>query len=175
MFRWLILLGLILVSAILQTSFMNCFAIGGIKPDLVVLWVIFWSFVRGNPEGSYLGFGAGLLVDLMNGVYIGFNSLSYLIVGFLIGQLKHKLYQDSLLIAMFISWLAVIVSQFIQYLLLCAYGQILPLASALLKVILPTATYSVVFVLFFYRKFTRSCRDGWLCSPVEQNNNIKED
>ncbi len=171
MFRWLILFGLVLVSAILQTSLLDCFAIGGIRPDLAILWVIFLSFVRGNPEGGYFGFGAGLLVDLMNGSYIGLNALSYLIIGFVIGRLQHKLYQDSLLIAMFISWLAIIAAQFTQYLLLCIYGESLPLGASLVQVVLPTATYSAVFVLLFYRKFSRSCQDGWLCNSLEQNLN----
>lgn len=68
-----------------------------VKPDLVLIFLIFVSFRGGSFEGMLYGFFAGILQDIITIGPIGMNSLIYLNVGFLVGQFKNKIYTDSIL------------------------------------------------------------------------------
>lgn len=51
--------------------------------DLVLIILIGRSFIKEEKENLYLGFGFGLLLSLLNGNYLGFQSITYLMVVFL--------------------------------------------------------------------------------------------
>lgn len=160
--RFVILFVLICCGLLLQTSTLNYFSIGGVKPDLVLLLVVFNAFVRGNPEGARVGFFSGLLVDIIAGEYFGLNALCYMAAGHFSGMLHDKVYKNSFLIVMFIMWVTSMLVQILYYIILCYAGTVMPLGVVLTRVMIPTAVYTFLLVPLFYKKFLKSNQNGWL-------------
>jgi len=59
--------------------------LGG-RPDLVLLAVVGWAFLRGPTEGVIWAFIGGLLLDLFSGGPFGCFTLSLLLVALFVGQ-----------------------------------------------------------------------------------------
>lgn len=76
---------LLVVIAVVQSTVMSHLTIAGVKPDLTLLVVISWSSLRGAEEGVLWGFIAGLSLDVVSGAPFGVSTLAMLIVSFLSG------------------------------------------------------------------------------------------
>lgn len=64
-----------------------------ITPNLLLILVFEFGFIRGKKSGIWVGFFAGLLLDIYYGTGIGFHALIYMYIGFLNGFF-HKLFYD---------------------------------------------------------------------------------
>ena len=93
MFTLMIFVGAI----VLQTSVLDLVAIKGIKPDLVLLMVVYLGLVKGSDIGCTSGFFFGLVEDIFSGVYFGSNALTKTIIGFFCGASGKRLYTQSML------------------------------------------------------------------------------
>ncbi|MCL6478523.1 MAG: rod shape-determining protein MreD [Peptococcaceae bacterium] len=162
--RLYILLAMLAMALFLQVTLLNFFTIFGVKPDLVLIIVVFNAFLRGSGKGALVGFWGGLFVDLAAGSYIGVNALSLMAVGYLVGMTESKLYKDGSLIVFFLVWMSSFTAQILNYILLSLMGVHIVPGVALFKVIIPTATYTAALVPFLYRRFYRSNQEGWLYS-----------
>ncbi len=63
----------------------------GVKPDLVLLVAIHFGISRGRRKGMVLGFLLGIFQDALSGVPLGMNGLSKGLVGFIVGDIRHKI------------------------------------------------------------------------------------
>lgn len=77
----LIVLGLLL----LQTTFIPLLSLGGMVPDLLLIWVVYTGLKRGQVETTIAGFAVGLLQDLVSTQFFGLAALSKTVAGFLSG------------------------------------------------------------------------------------------
>lgn len=102
---------LFLVSMVLQTTVFDFLKVAGVKPDLVVLLVIYFAFTNGPYKGAAFGLLIGLLEDLIVGYNVGLNALALLFTGFLAGWFETKMYKENLVIAFLVVFLGSIVSQ----------------------------------------------------------------
>jgi rod shape-determining protein MreD len=98
---------------VLQTSVFHRIPIGGMKPDLVVVMVVYLGLVKGPETGSLSGFLFGLLHDTVSGASLGSNALSKTIIGFFCGIGGKRLYTHS----MFSQFLCVGMSSVVNILL----------------------------------------------------------
>ena len=89
---------IVFVSAlVLQTSFLPVVAIKAVKPDLILLIVVYLGLVRGSDIGCVSGFFFGLVEDLYsNKIYLGSNALTKTLIGFFCGLSGKRLYTHSL-------------------------------------------------------------------------------
>ena len=79
------LLGLLFL--LLQTTLLNLLSIKGIKPDLVILFIIARALKEGPAAGVAWGFGMGLVLDSVTGGLAGLGALSYSVAGFIGGKI----------------------------------------------------------------------------------------
>ncbi|SHI97895.1 rod shape-determining protein MreD [Desulfofundulus thermosubterraneus] len=157
----LVLPGFLLLALLLQVTVVDLIHVKGVVPDLTFLLVVFYAFLRGQREGAFWGFVAGLMKDFITGNYFGLNALSTAVAGYLVGWSETRFYKDSSLVVMVLTFFATMVSQLIYYLLL-VYLQIkIPPGVALVGVVLPSAMYNALLVPLFYRKFYRLYLKGW--------------
>ncbi|HLE31316.1 MAG TPA: rod shape-determining protein MreD [Bacteroidota bacterium] len=82
----LIVLGLLL----LQTAFVPLLSLGGMVPDLLLIWVVYAALRRGQIEATIAGFLVGLLQDLVSIQLFGLAALSKTIAGFLAGYFYNE-------------------------------------------------------------------------------------
>lgn len=156
-------LGLILViSLLLQLTVFNFIKVAGVKPDLILVFVIFNALLNGSRDGAVFGLVGGLLQDLITGQFIGLNAISKALTGFLFGLMGKKLYKENIIIPIISLFLGSIFCDFVIYIL----GYFISLNTSLLMVfkgkILPAAIYNACLTPFIYGKFYDSSAKGLL-------------
>ncbi len=77
---------LILLAVLLQTSWVNSFAIWDVRPDVVLLVVVFVGITRGQIAATVFGFASGFLLDVYDPESMGLNSLANSVVGFAVAH-----------------------------------------------------------------------------------------
>lgn len=83
----------ILVFFLLQITIGRSIAIASVTPNLLLILVSEFGFVRGQKTGIWIGFFSGLMLDIYYGDAIGFYALLYMVIGYLNGFF-HQLYYD---------------------------------------------------------------------------------
>lgn len=153
---------LLLVTLVFQSTALNFVAIGGVKPDLVLLLVVFNGFLRGTREGAFLGFAGGMLQDIVTGGYFGLHALVKMAGGYLAGLGSGRLYRDNRIIAAGLTWFCTVATQLVYYLLLALVDVQVPVMAALVGVILPVSLYNALVALLVYGFYYRSATSGLL-------------
>ncbi len=160
--RTIIFLLLIILAMLLQSTFFSFLQVAGVKPDLILMLVVFNGFLRGSKEGAFLGFLAGLLQDVFTGNYIGINAITKMLAGYLVGLAETRFYKESVVIVSLVTFFAAILNQLAYYILLFYLDILVPPSSAIVGVILPSAIYTTLLVPLTYWKFYSSNQKGWL-------------
>lgn len=83
----------ILVFFLLQTTIGQSIAIASVAPNLPLILVSEFGFMRGQKSGIWVGFFCGLMLDLYYGDAVGFYALLYMVIGYLNGFF-HQMYYD---------------------------------------------------------------------------------
>lgn len=88
--RGLVVLVVLLVALVLQTSFFPHIAWHGVVPDLVLLVVVAVGLTRGSREAALVGFAGGLMLDLAPPAdhLAGRWALALVVVGYLLGRVR---------------------------------------------------------------------------------------
>jgi rod shape-determining protein MreD len=87
---------LLFIALILQISVMSDLRVKGAAPDLMLLLAVCAGMADGPETGALVGFVAGLLIDLfLQTTPVGLSALTYCIVGFGVGTLRHTVIRDS--------------------------------------------------------------------------------
>jgi rod shape-determining protein MreD len=70
----------LIALVVVQTSILPHLIGGGLKPNLVLVWVASWSLLNGAREGALWALGGGLLLDLLSGAPFASSTISLLLV-----------------------------------------------------------------------------------------------
>ncbi len=153
-----LLFGFFAVAVFIQSTVLNFFQIEGVKPDLVLVMVIFAALLRGYKAGCGWGFVGGLLEDIYTGNFFGLNILNKMFIGCLVGLVEKHFYKESLVVVVTTTWFASVVSSLGQYVLLTYAGFVVSPSLALMKIILLVSFYNAITVPFLYRWFSRASK-----------------
>ena len=85
-----------LCAMVIQTTILHFLDLGGVKPDLVVIIVVYLGLVKGSDSGCASGFFFGLVEDIFSGMHLGSNAFTKTIIGFFCGFSGKHLYTQSL-------------------------------------------------------------------------------
>ena len=81
----------LIITFLLQIFISNILSIGGIKPDFMIIFLVYFALDQGSFRGVVLGFLAGLFFSFFDNSHIfGILPLTYSIVGYGIGFLKFE-------------------------------------------------------------------------------------
>ncbi len=157
-FFWLGLF--LLIANVLQTTLLPGFWPLGQGPDLILILVVFYAFLRGSREGARFGLVAGLLTDIVAGKYIGLNAGSKLLVGYLMGLFATKLYKENYFVPIMTIAGATLINTTVNYLAAVAFGRFANWSFG--NELLLQTLNNAVLALVLYRGFLRIYRKGWL-------------
>ena len=82
------LIALALVTVVIQEAAVSQISIFGTSADLTPLVVMAVGLLAGSIPGAAMGFGIGLLVDLLLFQTLGVTSLLYIVIGYWSGRLR---------------------------------------------------------------------------------------
>ncbi len=137
------------LGLILQSSFFDYFSIGGVKPDILLTCLVFYSIFNGHKKGMAMGAGLGLLEDLFIGQFIGPMVINRLIIGLAVGFFAKNIYKENY-------WLPVailIVTTFLSNFFLWTFYSIFssPISVGYyLRISMLQSIYNLIFLPFFY-------------------------
>lgn len=107
---------LLLVAFVLQTTWGYFFDVLELRPDLILLALIYIALRVGPFEATVLGFGIGLLQDAYMPQNLGLNALVKSVVGFGVGYGRTGIMADDLQVQALLVFGVVLVHDLIYYL-----------------------------------------------------------
>lgn len=136
---------------LLQTTVFSHVSIAGIKPNVIISLIVLIGYRYGRTPGMVMGFFVGLLFDLVDGDYIGYYSMIYLLIGYLVG-FSNKLYiNDSTLIPLGLIGASDFVLNFFIFVTGFLLRNRLDLPYYFIRIILPELIYTMVMSAIIYK------------------------
>lgn len=89
---------LAIVGLVLESTFFVHFTIAGVKPDLLLILIIFNSLFHGPIKGTFFGFSLGLFEDILLGTNIGMNALAKGLTAFASAWFMKGAFRENLLV-----------------------------------------------------------------------------
>ncbi len=137
-----ILIGLVIL--VLQLTVVDWIRIQNIRPDLLMLYILYIGYREGKVTGMLFGFAFGLLQDFVAAsAFVGLASLSKTIVGFGAGYLQGKFTVLNPLTLYGVAALFLLIGQLIYF---DVYYAAAPASSTeiFIRFILPATAYTVL-------------------------------
>ena len=104
--RFFVLLPILYLTAVLQTSLADALSVGHVAPDLLALLAVIWLLVSPGRRAFLVAGLIGLVVDLISPGRPGIAAASFLLVGYGLTRLRTKLDLDQLAWHVPAVWLA---------------------------------------------------------------------
>jgi rod shape-determining protein MreD len=105
----------LIVVLVLQSTILYRLEIGGIRPDLLVAYVVYFGWMRGPIAGTLGGFGIGLVQDLDAAGPLGLNALAKSVVGFLVAKAGFRVHRSNVGVRFAFFFVALLVHDLIYY------------------------------------------------------------
>lgn len=99
----------LILLGILSTNVLGFLAIAGVKPDLVLVVVVFNGYKNGTMQGQVSGFFGGLAEDLLSTSPFGFHALIRTLLGAGAGLPRNRLFLDPILLPALLIFLSTLV------------------------------------------------------------------
>lgn len=87
---------MILCLFVLQTTVFHAISLGGIVPNLILIFVVSAGLMSGESYGLTCGFFCGLLCDIFFGSFLGFYAILYLYIGFVNGLFHRSFFAQNI-------------------------------------------------------------------------------
>jgi rod shape-determining protein MreD len=105
----------LIVVLALQSTVLYRMEIGGVRPDLLVAFVVYFGWMRGPVAGTLGGFGIGLIQDLDASGPLGLNALAKTVVGFLVAKAGFRVHRSNVAVRFAFFFAAMLVHDLIYY------------------------------------------------------------
>lgn len=148
--RKIIVFIIIAVCYLLQTTLFDTFSFASISPNLLIIVVSAFGFMRGKKEGLFIGFFCGLLLDIWNGSIIGFYSLLYMYIGYFNGMFRKLFYPEDIKLPMLLIAGSDITCNLFIYFILFLFRNRYEFGYYFFHLMLPELVYTMVVTIFLY-------------------------
>lgn len=137
-----------ITAVVLTTVVAPTFALGAVRPDLVLLTVVLVALADGSTVGARYGFSVGLLSDLVSGgdQLVGVGAFVLLVVGYLVGVTRPYLASSELVAQVATVVGATVLAVGAQGLLAVLLGTSTVSAGSLFATALGAALYHVLLI-----------------------------
>lgn len=136
----------LVVAMILQATFLYRFEIAGIRPDLLVAFVVYLGWMRGPIAGTVGGFLVGLIQDLDAPGPLGLNALSKTIVGFAVAKAGFRVHRANAGVR-FAFFLFAMLAHDVIYFAASSLGDVGLFTKQMFTIAVPSALYTALVVI----------------------------
>ena len=140
----------VVLSFILQTTIFRVIDLGGVTPNLLLIFTTSTAFIKGDKPGLLVGFFSGLLVDVFFGTYIGFYAMIYMYLGFIVGKLHEVFFTQNIAIPIIFISISDFIFGFICYVLMVLFRTRFNIGYYMTAVIIPELVYTALVSIFYY-------------------------
>lgn len=138
------------VCYLLQSTLFQELAFASISPNLLIVVVSAFGFMRGKKEGLWIGFFTGLLLDIFTGSILGFYALLYMYIGYLNGFFRKMFYPEDIKLPMLLIAVSDFGCNLIIYFFLFLFRGKFQFPYYLFNIIIPELVYTMVVTIFLY-------------------------
>jgi rod shape-determining protein MreD len=142
---------LIIFFYLLQVTLGRVIAIGGIKPNLLIILPVLFGFLHGKNEGMFVGFFAGIFYDLFFSGLFGFAALVFVYIGYAAGYFYQKYEETEMLIPLALLLTGNVVFEFLSYIGNFLLHNRLNVMYYLSRFILPEVVYTLLVAVILYK------------------------
>lgn len=151
MLRKIVDILMVSVCFLLQCTVFKKLSLASISPNLLIVAVSSYGFMRGKKEGLYVGALAGLLMDIFFGDFIGLYTLIYMYIGYMNGFFHRIFFDEDVKLPMIL----ITASEFFYGLIIYCFLFLLRWRSDfpyyLVHIIIPELVYTLVVTILLYR------------------------
>ncbi|MGN0143117.1 MAG: rod shape-determining protein MreD [Roseburia sp.] len=141
---------IIYVCYLLQTSVFPAFSFASITPNLLIVVVASFGFMRGRKEGLFIGFFCGLLLDVFGGGVLGFYALLYMYIGYLNGLFRKAFYPEDIKLPMALIAVSDLATNLLIYFFMFLFRNRFSFDYYFLHIIVPELVYTMLATIFLY-------------------------
>lgn len=151
----LVLLLIIIVNFILESTIIHYFNIFGVVPNTALIVTVIIALLKGKNVGSIVGLISGLLQDIIFSPVIGINGFILFFTGFLIGFMEGKLSKDNILIPIMLTLISTIGYHLLYSLFLYFLAYNIPIIAFFKEVVLFEMVYNGVISVLVFKGFSK--------------------
>lgn len=154
--RWITLLILLLCASLIQSTLLGRLNPWMIRPDLFIIFVIFFSLKIDTKQANLRNFFVGITKDVFSAGPLGLNAFLFIICGFFIGSIKDRIFKEH-------PFTQAIITFIMSLLYGTGYVSILSLSSYSVSItgtgwiIIMAALYTALIAPFVYQLLHRFC------------------
>lgn len=135
----------------LQSNFFNWFSIGGIKPNIFIIFILFIGLFGTRSMSVIYASSLGIILDLIFNQKVGVNLFGYVLIG-VIGTIFNKNFsKDSRLTIMFMVFGATVIFEtvvyFLNYILYSTNIEVI----SFIKILIVEVIYNIIITVIFYK------------------------
>lgn len=141
---------IIAICYLLQTTLFEALSFASISPNLLVIVVSAFGFMRGKREGLFIGALSGLILDIFSGSIIGFYTLLYMYIGFLNGLFRKLFYPEDIKLPMLLIAGSDLSCNLFIYFFAFLFRNRYNFDYYFLHLMIPELVYTMVVTIFLY-------------------------
>ena len=141
---------IIVVCFLLQTTLFQTLAFASIAPNLLIVVVSSFGFMRGRKEGMWFGLFSGLLVDVFFGSVIGFYALIYMYIGYINGFFRKIFFPEDIKLPLILISASDLGYNLLVYFFLFFLRGKFRFGYYILHIMIPELVYTIVITIALY-------------------------
>lgn len=149
--RYSIMIIVIILCFLLQSTFFQALALADVVPNLLLIITVASGYLRGRKEGIIIGLLCGFIIDFMYGDVIGVCALIYMLIGYLNGIVNMLFFRDVLTIPIILIGISDLVYSFLYYVFEFLLRGRLNLFFYFRRIMIPELVYTVLVSIILYR------------------------
>ncbi len=148
--RFIITVFLLITLFILQGTLFRALSFADTVPNLLIIFTVSVSLMRGDTAGMLVGFFCGLLLDIFTGPTIGLYALIYMYIGYFNGGFNKIFFPEDIKLPMIMVIVSDILYGFFVYILLFLLRGRTEFSYYFTKVIFPESIYTIIVTVIIY-------------------------
>lgn len=149
--RKLIMLLMILIGYLLQSTLFQTLSLGGVSPNILIILTSCFGFMGGKKEGMVCGFVSGMILDVLFGKYLGFYALIYMLIGYINGFFAAIFYPEDIKLPMILISTSELMYCLIIYISMFLLQGRFRFGYYFLHIILPEIVYTIFVTIIIYK------------------------
>lgn len=151
MLRKIVMSILLIIFYLIETTLIEGLSLASITPNLLLILTFVSGFMEGKKSGIWVGFFAGILIDIFYGQLLGFHALIYMYIGYLNGFFHKLFYDEDITLPLLLISGSSFLYNFTFYVLRFLLRNRLDFSFYLTHIMIPELIYTVVVAIILYR------------------------
>lgn len=145
----------ILICFLIQSTILANIELGTVRPNLLLIVVTAFGFIRGKKTGIWVGVICGLFADVFWGNLLGFYTLIYVIIGYINGSFRRLFYDEDIKLPLALVGMSELIYGIMVYFCMFMLQGEFDFIYYLFHIILPELVYTVLVTLVLYQIILR--------------------